>query len=143
MTGAIAHAPRMLAQDAAPQTVVLDSETSEGRGRVLANVYFTLQDEAGRPFPDAEIQSAAVLLEDGRQFPATIEKPPYYVALVIDASGSMSAVLPNVQETAVNLVNVAPQTPTSPSSALTKPSASSSPSPTTKRSCWPPSTPSP
>ena len=108
MTGAIARAPHTLAQDAAPQTVVLDSETSEGRGRVLANVYFTLQDEAGRPFPDAEIQSAAVLLEDGRQFPATIEKPPYYVALVIDASGSMSAVLPNVQETAVNLVNAAP-----------------------------------
>jgi len=90
------------------EAVVVDTETIPAQDSLLADVYFTLQDEGGRPYPTAEIESATVLLEDGRRFPAQISKPPYYVALVIDASGSMRAALPAVQSAAASLVDAAP-----------------------------------
>jgi len=99
---AVAHA------QTTSQVVVTDVQTIPAQDSLLADVYFTLQDGAGRPFPAADIQSASVLLEDGRQFPATVEQPPYYVALVIDASGSMRAALPAVQQAAADLVRAAP-----------------------------------
>ena len=90
------------------QVTVVDAITAPAQDSLRADVYFTLQDEVGRPYSAAEIESASVLLEDGRQFPAAITKPPYYIALVIDASGSMRAALPEVQAAARELVTAAP-----------------------------------
>ncbi len=58
--------------------------------------------------PGVVPQTADLLLDDGGRYPAQLSQPPYYVALVIDASGSMRSVLPRLQEALQALVAQAP-----------------------------------
>lgn len=81
--------------------------TPGGENLELA-VYFSLQDEAGAPLPETQIAEALVQLSDGTLTQAQIEQTPYYVALVLDASGSMAPVFDQVQQAALDLVALAP-----------------------------------
>lgn len=73
------------------------------------DVYFAVHNAAGRAIPQAQVQSATILLEDGSQIPAQVEKPPYYIALVLDASGSMRDVFDQVQAAAIQAIEAAPE----------------------------------
>ena len=83
---------------------VTDVQTSESAEDVLLRLYFSIDGRNG----ETAVSEAAVLLEDGTLFPAQIEKPPYYVALVMDASGSMAPVFDEVKQAAAEIITTAP-----------------------------------
>ncbi len=68
------------------------------------SVFFTIIDSSGRPIPRPNIESAEIQLIGGNNppIPATVEDPrtPFYIAFVLDASGSMANVMPHVREAA-------------------------------------------
>jgi VWFA-related protein len=79
---------------------------------ITLDVYFTLVDVNGRPVPNPNIDAATIQLLDGDQDPvaAVVEDPatPIYITLVIDASGSMSNVIGDVQSAAQAAIDNAP-----------------------------------
>ncbi len=93
----------VLAQSTAELTVN-DVQVQEGTDTLALDMYLTLDGVAEGVAP----QKADFLLDDGGLFPAEISQPSYYVALVLDASGSMRDILPSMQEAAVNLIAQAP-----------------------------------
>jgi hypothetical protein len=101
-----------LVSQAAAQTearvIVNDEIVIERADAVSLDVYFSLRDMVGHAIPRAQVASAVVLLEDGTEATAQIEKPPYYIALVIDASGSQKDVLEEVQAAAIEAIESAP-----------------------------------
>ena len=99
-----------LAQAQTAATVVVNDEiVIERADAVTLDVYFSLRDGDGQAIPRAQVASAVVQLEDGTQIDAQIEKPPYYIALVIDASGSQKDVLEDVRQAAIEAVEAAPE----------------------------------
>ncbi|MCA9934705.1 MAG: FHA domain-containing protein [Ardenticatenaceae bacterium] len=99
-----AWAGRSLAQDAI-EIAVNDVQAQEGTTNLTLEVYLTLDaaaDDLAVP------ESAVLLLDDGGRYPAQLSKPPYYVALVLDTSGSMSGALETVQQAIATLVEQAP-----------------------------------
>jgi Mg-chelatase subunit ChlD len=93
---------------AAATITVNDEIVIERPDGVSLDIYFTLRDGDGQAIPQAQVQSAAILLEDGTQAEAEIDKPPYYMALVVDTSGSMQDVLEEVRQAALGVVASAP-----------------------------------
>ncbi len=91
------------AQDDSNVTV-MDVQTTETTENLLLRLFFEVDGSSG----ETAVSEAVVLLEDGTRFPAQIEKPAYYVALVMDASGSMSPVLDEVKQAAAEIVTTAP-----------------------------------
>jgi VWFA-related protein len=91
-----------------PTAVITGEQVTEGEDGVQMDLHFLLLDENGQPRPNATVTNASVLLTDGSQTPAQISKPPFYMALVIDASGSMEGSLDKVRSSAIDLVNNAP-----------------------------------
>lgn len=92
-----------LAQSTA-ELAVNGVQVQEGSSSVTLDVYLTLDEATAGAVP----QTAEFLLDDGGVFPGEISRPAFYVALVLDASGSMRDVLPAMQEAALTLIAQAP-----------------------------------
>lgn len=99
--------PALLLAQNSDSVIVDDIETAEMSDHVLLRIFFTVTGEDLEG--ETAVSQAAVQLEDGSLYPATLEKSPYYVALVLDASGSMEPVFSEVQQAASELVNAAPE----------------------------------
>lgn len=87
------------------QRVIVVYPAAEPQDKSMAlSVFFTVIDPTGRPIPEPNIDSAEIQLLGGNTAPiaATVAKPqtPIYVALVLDASGSMANVMPQAHEAA-------------------------------------------
>ncbi|MBI9044774.1 MAG: FHA domain-containing protein [Anaerolineaceae bacterium] len=87
--------------------------TNENQDEMSMSIYFTVVDRlTGRPITDAEIGGAELeLLEMGVEQTAVVKKPdtPFYIAMVLDASGSMLGAEKDLQDAAINGVRNAPQ----------------------------------
>lgn len=95
----------ILAQD--DSSVIVDEiEAIEATDHVLLRIYFSL---VGEGLGETAVSEAIVQLEDGSTYPATLDKPAYYVALVLDASGSMEPVFDEVKQAAIELVTESPE----------------------------------
>lgn len=95
------------------QRVIVIYPAAEPQDKSMAlSVFFTITDPSGRPIPDPNIESAEIQLLGGNTAPitATVAKPqtPFYIALVLDASGSMANVMPKVHEAAKSALDNAP-----------------------------------
>ena len=91
-----------------PTVVINDTQITPEKDALRLNLYVSLQDPSGTLSPETTITEANILLEDGSLFPARLEKSLYYIALVMDASGSMAPVFDEMQQAAIELVNAAP-----------------------------------
>jgi hypothetical protein len=96
-----------------PQQVVVIYPATEAQADSLAlNVFFTLTDAEGRPVTQANIESASIQLvgSESAPIPATVTDPktPFYIVLLLDASGSMADVMPAVREAAKTAMDGAP-----------------------------------
>lgn len=103
--------PAALAQ--APAGLVVTYPAVEDKGDSLGlNVFFTAIDPTGRPVTDLNVESATIeLLGAGVEpTPATVDRPntPFYVVLLLDASGSMANVMADVREAAKSAIDSAP-----------------------------------
>lgn len=85
-----------------------DMQTTAQSTSLLLDVYFSVYDSSGRSAPQVQVQSAQILLENGDVYDATVSRPPFYVALLFDSSGSMKDVLPDMQEAGRQIINAAP-----------------------------------
>ena len=94
--------PTLLLAQTRGDVVVDGIETVETGDHVLLRVHFTV--DGG----ETAVSTATVQLEDGSQYPASLKKPPYYVALVLDGSKSMEPVFAEVKQAAIDFVNAAP-----------------------------------
>ena len=107
----VGSTPGALAQ--APTGIVVTYPAVEDKGDSLGlNVFFTAVDPTGRPVSDLNVESATIeLLGAGVDpAPALIDRPntPFYVVLLIDASGSMANVMGDVREAAKEAIDSAP-----------------------------------
>ena len=112
MVGLLALQPAVLAQGT-PEVRVDHVETVEGSDSLGLNIYFTIDSGGQSLAAPSDIESAAVLLDgdptrDGVRYPATVEKPPFYVALMVDTSGSMGGTLDVTRQAALDLIAAAP-----------------------------------
>lgn len=99
------------AQDASPAQVLVNyAEPQESGNEQQLNVYFTLLDAAGRAITAPQIDAAQIVINN-QTTEAQISVPdnPLYIALVLDASGSMRAAAGNMRQAAIEAVNAAPQ----------------------------------
>src|SRR6185295_7782319 len=88
---------------------------AESQGDSLAlSIFFTVTDENGQPIPQPNIESAQIQLVGDNSSPveATYEDPktPFYIALLLDASGSMANSMGSVHEAAQEALKSAPPT---------------------------------
>ncbi len=83
---------------------VSDVRVQEGTTSLNLELFLKLVGAA----PGIVPQTAELLLDDGGRYAAQLSQPPYYVALVIDASGSMRSVLPRLLEALQTLITQAP-----------------------------------
>jgi hypothetical protein len=100
-------AGQMLAQDEDPGGIVVNYAETEARGNGLGlDVYFTVVDDAGQVVPSAQVRSATVAGSDD----TVVSQPTtaYYIVLVLDASGSMSSAMQQMQEAARAAIDSAP-----------------------------------
>ncbi|MEZ4643609.1 MAG: FHA domain-containing protein [Chloroflexota bacterium] len=88
--------------------IVQDVQVTTGPTALTLNMFFRLQDGNGRSAPQAQIQSARVLLENGASYPADVARSPFYVAMLFDSSGSMKDLLPDMQQAARDIITAAP-----------------------------------
>ncbi|MDX1600998.1 MAG: FHA domain-containing protein [Anaerolineales bacterium] len=89
-------------------------EIVEGADSVSLNLYFTMIDGSGQVVTETEeddVVRGTVTLGDGQVFDANVGKPSSnaYVALVLDASGSMLNVMGQMKEAASQAVESAPE----------------------------------
>lgn len=86
-------------------------ELTEGPNSVSLNLYFTMIDGSGQVIQEAQITSGSVTLQEGATYPASVGKPTSaaYIALVLDASGSMVNVMGQMKEAAAQAVESAPE----------------------------------
>ena len=91
---------------------ILSTAVDEQTDQVVLSTYFVARDGSGAPINNPRLSTAEIQLlgADGGIFPATISDPetPLYIALVLDASGSMRAVMPQVKTAAQNAIDQAP-----------------------------------
>ncbi len=88
---------------------VIDTQVSEGAESLSLAVYFTMMDGSGKPYAEVPLQTATLQFENGSSYPATLDKPAFYMALLLDASGSMRDVLGEMKEAAIAAINAAPE----------------------------------
>jgi VWFA-related protein len=87
---------------------VIDQLVIEEANSLTLDVYFTTPGEDDSSAPRNQVQSATIVLEDGSQYEAQVQKPPYFIALVLDASGSMKDVFEEVRSAAIDAIREAP-----------------------------------
>ncbi len=96
----------------APSRVVINyPELTDLEDALQLGLYFTITDNAGRVVPDARVQSARILTDDGATHDAAVEQPntPFYITLVLDASGSMAGAAEAMRQAAIQAINDAPE----------------------------------
>lgn len=85
-------------------------ESADG---VLLNVYFTVVDNAGQVVPDARLDFTGTMqiVGDTASYEAEVGEAdsPIYIALVLDASGSMGGAVGDLQQAAIAAIDTAPQ----------------------------------
>lgn len=93
------------------QVVINYPELTEVDDALQLGLYFTITNSNGRVVPDAKVQSARVLLDDGNNYDATVELPtsPFFIVLVLDASGTMTSAAEPMRQAAIQAVNAAPE----------------------------------
>ena len=83
----------ILAQGPGPSQIVINyPEVTDTGDALQLGLYFTITDNAGHVVTNANVQAAKIQLDDGqRDDNAQVEQPttPFYITLVLDASGSM------------------------------------------------------
>ncbi len=87
-------------------------EVREDPDALSLGVYFTIVDREGRPVSNASIDSATIqIVGDAITYPAQTEKPqtPLYIALVLDASGSMSGAMNDMRQAAAQAISGTPE----------------------------------
>lgn len=86
------------------------SLVTENENAVLLEASFLVLDSAGQIVVEAPVEGAQVRLEDGTLFDAQLEQPgeQAYISLVLDASGSMANVMPQMRDAAIQAVSAAP-----------------------------------
>ncbi len=97
-----------------PSQLVINSPelTDLGDDGLQLGLYFTITDSEGRVVPGARVQSARIQLDDGQIVNnAPFEQPtsPFYIALVLDASGSMAPAGSAMREAAKQAIGDAPE----------------------------------
>jgi VWFA-related protein len=99
------------AQLSPTQIIVNYPELQDVDDALQLGVYFTLADNGGRVVPDARIKSVSFQLDDGSTQAAEFEQPttPFYIVLVLDASGSMGGAAEDMRQAAIQAVNDAPE----------------------------------
>ncbi|MFW6063011.1 MAG: Calx-beta domain-containing protein [Chloroflexota bacterium] len=102
--GLLAH-HTALAQSGPLQPLVNHVESHADTSAMELAIYFTLQGDAP---PPGELQSATLLMEDGSHHDARVEKPPFYVALMMDTSGSMNGTMDVMRQAASDLIEASP-----------------------------------
>lgn len=92
------------------QTLVNYPEVSEDEDAVNLTLYFNILDNAGQVVSSSAVHSATILLDDGNRYDAQVEQPdtPFYITLVLDASGSMGGASQALQQAAIQFINHAP-----------------------------------
>jgi len=96
----------------APSRVVINyPELIDLEDALQLGLYFTITDSAGRVVPDARVQSARILTDDGVTHDAEVEQPstPFYITLVLDASGSMAGAAEAMRQAAIQAINDVPE----------------------------------
>ncbi len=104
--------PHITRAQAPTQLLINYPELQESDGALQLGLYFTITDGSGRVVQNARIQSARIQLDDGEIADhATVEQPatPFYIALVLDASGSMAGAAESMRQAAIEAINNAPQ----------------------------------
>jgi VWFA-related protein len=94
------------------EIIISYPELNDVDGALELGLYFAVLDSGGRVVQDAQIKSAQILLDDGeRDDNAQVEQPttPFYIALVLDASGSMGPAADDMRKAAIQAVNDAPE----------------------------------
>ena len=84
---------------------------TENTDSVTLDVYFNIVDAGGRVFEGADVETVNVQLDDGSQYTANVVQPenPFYISLVLDASGSMTSANPAMRAAAISAVDGAPE----------------------------------
>jgi hypothetical protein len=98
-----------------PEGVVVIYPAVEEQDDSLAlSVFFTIVDAAGRPISQASIDSVEIQLLGGNDEPVPASygdpKSPFYVAVLLDTSGSMQNVMASVREAAQEAIDNASPT---------------------------------
>jgi hypothetical protein len=106
----ISFLPATSHAQAASQIVINYPELTDVDNALQLGIYFNVADSTGRVTPDAKVKSARILLDDGTTQDAQVEQPttPFFIALVLDASGSMSASADAMRQAAIQAINDAP-----------------------------------
>ncbi|MCK6624510.1 MAG: FHA domain-containing protein [Anaerolineae bacterium] len=97
-----------------PANVIVIYPAAEPQADSMAlSVFFVITDELGRPISRPGIDSVEIeLLGGGDNAPVEAKfsdpQTPFYIALVLDASGSMANMMPGVREAAQSAVDSAP-----------------------------------
>ena len=91
--------------------VINYAEVREDPDALSLGVYFTIVDRESRPVSNASIDSATIqIVGDSVTYPAQTEKPrsPLYIALVLDASGSMGGAMNDMRQAAAQAISGLP-----------------------------------
>lgn len=86
-------------------------QTIEGGDAFRLDVYFNMVDSGGSVVTTAEVESVSLTLDDGSVYepvPAVRPDSPFYITLVLDASGSMTAANGTMRQAAIQAINTAP-----------------------------------
>lgn len=88
--------------------VVEHTNVAEGNDTIALDAYFSVQDKNGRSLPNPDVESPVLVMETGERYNTTLSESPIYIALVLDASGSMDKVAENVRQRAQEVADAAP-----------------------------------
>jgi hypothetical protein len=99
-----------------PTQVIIIYPAAEAQADSMAlSIFFTIIDQNGQPIPDPGIDDTAEIQLIGGNttpIPAEVGDPqtPFYIAFLLDASGSMAGAMPSVHEAATAALENAPST---------------------------------
>lgn len=84
-------------------------ELSASSNSLDLGIYFTIIDGAGQAVDNANIKSVTILL-DNQSYDADVDKPDttFYIAMALDASGSMSQAESDMRDAAIQAISSAP-----------------------------------
>ena len=107
----LAAVPLATYAQTAAQIIVNYPELTDVDDALQLGVYFTVTDASGRVVTDAKVKSAKLLLDDGTTVEAQVEQPttPFYIVLVLDASGSMGGAAEDMRQAAIQAINDSPE----------------------------------
>ncbi len=102
------------AQDQKPGSMRISyTEVAEGEKALTLGTYFTLIDDStGRPVTQAQIKSAEITQLDSNVHTPASYKPadtPFYIVLLLDASGSMQRAAEDMRRAATEAISNAPK----------------------------------